>query len=99
MLIYIKGGRGRGLGAVDDDDDDDIYRCSPWAFSATCCSRGRTESMYKAPQAAAIRLMRDLGPCRDKITGHNTGISLLLPTSALVLFSSPIERRETRPTT
>ena len=59
---------------ADDGDDDDVYRCSPLGFSATCCSRGRTESMYKAPLAAAIRPMCDLGSCRDEITGHNTGI-------------------------
>ena len=34
--------------------------------------------MYKVPLIAAIRPIRDLGACRDKITGHNTGISLLL---------------------
>ena len=74
-----------------------IYRCSPWGFSATCCSRHPTESIYKAPLAAATLPMRDLGACRDEITGHNTGISLLLSTSAWVLLSPQIERRETRP--
>ena len=53
--------------------------------------------MNKAPLAAAIRTMRDLGAYRDEITGHNTGISLLLSTSVGVLLSPPIERRETRP--
>ena len=48
--------------------------------------------MHNAPLAAAIRPMRDLGACRDKITGHNTGISLLLSASP------PRERQETRPT-
>ena len=33
-----------------------------------------------------------------QLTDHNTGISLLLSTSAWVLLSPPIERRETRPT-
>ena len=36
-------------------DDDDVYRCYPKNFSATCYrSRGRTESMYKAPLAAGF---------------------------------------------
>ena len=34
----------------------------------------------------------------EEVTVHNTGISLLLSTSVWVLLSSPIERRETRPT-
>ena len=76
----------------------DLYMCFPKGFLATCCSRGGTKSMYKAPLAAAIRLMPDLGACRDEITGHNTGISLLLSTSAWVLLSPPIERPEIRPT-
>ena len=42
--------------------------------------------------SGATRPMRDLGACRD------TGISLLLSTSAWVLLSPPMERRETRPT-
>ena len=63
---------------------------------ATCCSRDRTEGMYKAPLAAAILPMRDLGAFGDDTTGHNTGISLLLSTSAWALLSPPIERRETR---
>ena len=67
-------------------------------FSATCCSRGRTESMYKVPLAAAVLPVRDLGVCRDEITGHNTGINLLLLTSVWVLLNPPTERRETRPT-
>ena len=54
--------------------------------------------MHKAPLAAAIRPMRDLGACGDEITGHNTGTSLLLSTSAWVLLSPPTDRRETRPT-
>ena len=33
-----------------------------------------------------------------QLTDHNTGISLLLSTSAWALLSPPIERRETRPT-
>ena len=40
------------------------------------------KSMYNAPLAA----------------GHNTGINLLLSTSAWVLLRHTIERRETRPT-
>ena len=32
-----------------------------------------------------------------QLTDHNTGISLLLSTSAWVLLSPPTERRETRP--
>ena len=54
-------------------------------FSATCCSRDRTETIYKAPLAAAIRSVRNHRASRDEITGHNTGISLLLSTSAWVL--------------
>ena len=51
--------------------------------------------MYKAPLAAAIRSMRDLGACRDEITGHSTGISLLLSASAWVLLRTP-DRAEER---
>ena len=39
-----------------------------------------------------------LGVHPFQLTDHNTGISLLLSTSAWVLLSPPIERRETRPT-
>ena len=38
-----------------------------------------------------------LGVYLLQLTDHNTGISLLLSTSAWVLLSSPTERRETRP--
>ena len=51
--------------------------------------------MYKTPLAAAIQPMRDLGACGDEITGHNTGISLLLSTSVWVSLSPPIELPET----
>ena len=51
--------------------------------------------MYKAPLAAAVQPMRDLGACRDEITGHNTGISLLLLTSTWDFLSPPMERRDT----
>ena len=38
--------------------------------------------------------------CREEVTVHNTGTSLLIhvPTSAWVLLSPPIARQETRPT-
>ena len=65
-----------------------VYRCSPKGFSATCCSLGWAESMYRAPLAAAIWPMRDLGACRDEFTGQNTCISLFLSTSAWVLLST-----------
>ena len=56
-------------------------------------SGGQTESMCGWPLYGS---MRDLGACRDWITGHNTGINLLLSTSAWNLLRPPIERRETR---
>ena len=51
------------------------------------------------PEAFTRRLWLPLyGPCvisehacRDEITGHNTGISLLLSTSAWALLSAPTE--------
>ena len=36
-------------------------------------------------------------PLEEVMTVHNTGISILLLTSAWVLLSPPIERRESRP--
>ena len=57
------------------------------------------------PKACTRRLwlplyasMREFGPCKDVITGHNIGKSLLLSTNVWILFSPPIERPETRPT-
>ena len=41
----------------------------------------KPKAVYKAPLAAAIKSMHDLGACRDEITGYNTGISLLLSTN------------------
>ena len=54
--------------------------------------------MDEVSLTATIRLMRNLGACRDEITGHNTGIRLLSSTSVWVLLSTPIAHRETRPT-
>ena len=41
--------------------------------------------------ATCIWPMRNLRVCRDEITGHNTGISLVLLTGVWVLLSTPIE--------
>ena len=67
-------------------------------FSYLLLTISNRKHLPNAPLAAAIQPMRDLGACGDETTGHNTGISLLLSTSAWVLLSPPIERRETRPT-
>ena len=57
------------------------------AFQLSVVYEVERRSMYNAPLTAAIRPMRDLRASRDEITGHNTGISLLLSTSAWVLLS------------
>ena len=48
--------------------------------------------------ATCIWPMRNLRVWRDEITGHNTGISLVLLTGVRVLLSTPIECWETGPT-
>ena len=76
-----------------------IYTGAPRrAFQLPVAHEVEPKAFYKAFLAAAIRPMCDLGACRDEITGHNTGISLLLSTSAWVLLSAPTEHWETRAT-